>query len=287
MIRSLTGNTQLLGVIGDPIRHSLSPVIHNAALAELNIDFVYVAFPVGADNLKTALAGFAAIGLQGFNVTIPHKQTILPLLATVTPEAAAVGAVNTVRWTDQGWWGTNTDVLGFTKPLAAWPLARQGRVIVLGNGGAARAVVAGCLHLGCCHIDVVGRNSQKLEAFSLSWRRSRLSPPLAVHSWENLENLLPQADLIVNTTPLGMYPKLASPLTLAQIELLKEEAIAYDLIYTPAPTRFLSLAAEHGLEIIDGREMLVQQGAAALELWLQQSAPVDTMRNALNTYLGQ
>lgn len=285
----IRGTTQLLGVIGDPVSHSLSPVMHNAALAELGANYVYVAFAIAAANLTTALDGFAAIGVQGFNITIPHKQSILPLLQEVSVEAQAVGAVNTVWRTDRGWAGTNTDVFGFLAPLKAmdrdW---RQATVVVLGNGGATRAVVAGCAQLGVQTVQVVGRSLAKLDQFQASWRQSPLKPPLEVHGWDRLTTLLPTADLVINTTPLGMHPQVErSPLTPEQIDYLPTGAIAYDLIYTPSPTHFLALAVERGLTAIDGAEMLVQQGAAALEIWLQQAVPVDTMRQALLEQLGR
>lgn len=283
----ITGKTAVLAVIGNPISHSLSPVMHNAALAELGADYVYVAFAISPENLPAALAGFAATGVRGFNVTIPHKQAIMPLLSELSPEAQAVGAVNTVWRIDSGWAGTNTDVAGFLAPLKALSRSWEGaQAVVLGNGGAARAVVAGCGQLGMAGVKVVGRNLERLEAFEHSWQSSPICPPLTVQPWEALPDLLPQADLIVNTTPLGMHPEIeTTPLNGADFGQVMAGAIAYDLIYTPRPTRFLALAAQHGLKTIDGLEMLVQQGAAALEIWLQMPAPVDTMRQALTAYL--
>ena len=282
---AITGTTQLLGVIGDPVAHSLSPVMHNAALAELGADYVYVAFPVAAGGLEAAIAGFAATGVQGFSITIPHKQAILPLLATVTAEAQAVGAVNTVWRTAQGWAGTNTDVAGFVAPLRGQQAWAGRTAVVLGNGGAARAVVAGCVQLGCGAVQVVGRNAQKLAEFQASWAAAG-PPPLTVHGWEALPSLLPTADLIVNTTPIGMHTTASqSPLSADQLALAPAHALVYDLIYTPRPTRLLALAAERGLATLDGLEMLVQQGAIALELWLQRPVPVATMRQALVEWL--
>lgn len=278
----VTGTTQLLGVIGDPVRHSLSPVMHNAALAELGADYVYVAFPIKSADLTAALAGFSAIGVQGFNVTIPHKQSVMKLLAEVSADARAVGAVNTVWQTPQGWKGTNTDVAGFIAPLKPRANWSGSTALVLGNGGAARAVVAGCTQLGFSQIQVFGRNPQKLESFLYSWQDSPLRPPLSVHRWEELAPHVSRADLIVNTTPVGMHTTASqTPLDLATLSLAQPETVVYDLIYTPRPTHFLNLAHQQGLTIIDGAEMLVQQGAAALTIWLNQPVPVDTMRQAL------
>ncbi|MBT9311983.1 shikimate dehydrogenase [Leptothoe kymatousa] len=285
----IKGTTQLLGVIGHPVKHSMSPVMHNAAIANLGLDYVYLPFPIAPDQLKTAIDGFAAVGVQGFSITIPHKQTIMPLLAGVSDVAQAIGAVNTVWRNDRGWCGTNTDALGFMAPLKAmdqdW---RQVPALVLGNGGAARAVVAACHQLGCPEIWVVGRSPEKLAAFADSWDASPLQPNLSVHGWDSLDQLLPQVGLVVNSTPVGMAPNVdASPLSPSQIDHLPPQAIAYDLIYTPRPTVFLQRAKALGLETIDGLEMLVQQGAAALEIWTQQTPPVDVMRQALEHELQQ
>lgn len=285
---SITGNTQILGIIGDPVTHSLSPVMHNAALAELGADYVYVAFPVAVDALETAIAGFNVIGVQGFSITIPHKQAILPLLATVTDEAQAIGAVNTVWRTDQGWAGTNTDVAGFVAPLKALKPWAGSTALVLGNGGAARAVVAGCAQLGFQSVQVVGRRAEALDAFQQGWVNSPLQPPLTVHPWEALPTLLPTADLVVNTTPLGMHTTAGqTPLTVEDLALAPSHALVYDLIYTPRPTHLLALADQRGLATLDGLEMLVQQGAAALEIWLNCPVPVATMRQALVDWLGR
>ncbi|MBD2386596.1 shikimate dehydrogenase [Cylindrospermum sp. FACHB-282] len=287
--RLITGTTKLLGVIGHPVEHSLSPVMHNVALAELGLDYVYLPFPIEPQNLEVAIAGFAAVGVVGFSVTIPHKQAILSLLSEVTPIAQAIGAVNTVTRQDGKWVGTNTDVEGFIAPLQTtyhqdWS---QKVAVILGNGGAARAVVAGCIQLGCASIHVVGRNVQKLEEFRHSWGNSSQAAQFQVHQWEELPKLIPQANLLVNTTPMGMYPHLeVSPLSVGEMTDLPPGAIAYDLIYIPKPTLFLQQAEKQGAIAIDGLEMLVQQGAAALKIWLHQEiVPVDTMRQALENHL--
>ncbi|MEO1146447.1 MAG: shikimate dehydrogenase [Cyanobacteria bacterium J06638_22] len=283
------GKTKLLGVMGYPVEHSLSPVIHNAAIAHLQLNYVYLPFPVCPDDLSHAIKGFEAIGVVGVNLTIPHKQAILPYLTDVSELATAVGAVNTIWQTPQGWSGTNTDVEGFLAPLQAQPRSwSEATVLVLGNGGAARAVVAGCAHLSVRAIQVAGRNPEKLQHFQNGWLQPAIQTSLSTHTWDALPALLPEAMLIVNTTPIGMAPHTdASPLPASLWSLAKPGAIAYDLIYTPRPTRFLREAQAQGLAIIDGMEMLVQQGAAALKLWVQQSVPIDIMRMALEDALAQ
>ncbi len=297
-VMEIKGTTRLLGVIGYPVEHSFSPLMHNAAIAHLrhrsekssNVDYVYLPFPIPPESLEIAIAGFAAIGLHGFNITIPHKQTIIPLLDEVSDVARAIGAVNTVWRAESRWCGTNTDAFGFLAPLNAlekdWT---NTPALILGNGGAARAVVAACAELGCPDIWVVGRSPDKLAKFTQSWPAApEISAKLSAVPWGKLAEYLPKAGLLVNATPLGMHPQVeASPLGDRDIALMKAGSIAYDLIYTPRPTRFLQQASAAELTTIDGLEMLVQQGAAALEIWLKQPAPVAVMRQALLNYLGQ
>jgi shikimate dehydrogenase len=287
-MQTITGKTKLLGIIGDPVEHSLSPVMQNAAINQLGVDYIYIPFPVKNQNLATALAGFTTIGVKGFNVTIPHKQAILPLLSEITPTAKMVGAVNTVWPTETGWKGTNTDVEGFLTPLKSLDRNWQEITpIILGNGGAARAVIVGLSELGCSNIRVVGRNQEKLEQFQQSWLNTNLKCSINVHSWDELSGLVSQTDLLVNTTPMGMYPNInASPIESNVLKLLSPHAIAYDLIYTPNPTQFLKDAQQQGNLIIDGLDMLVYQGAAALKIWLEQPVPIDIMKQALRNYLG-
>jgi shikimate dehydrogenase len=198
--------------------------------------------------------------------------------------------VNTVVRKNNQWVGTNTDVEGFIAPLRSqyhrdWS---QTTAVILGNGGAARAVVAGCTQLGCAEIHVIGRNLAKLKAFRDSWANSALKVNLQVHQWELLPKLLSNADLLVNTTPIGMYPHIQeSPLSEKEIEKLNPNSpIVYDLIYTPNPTKLLQQAQKIGAIAIDGLEMLIQQGAAALKIWSdRETIPVDVMRQTLTKHL--
>lgn len=282
----IKGTTKILGVIGDPIEHSLSPLMHNAAIEALGVDYVYLPIPVKVADLSTAIAGFKAIGLLGFSVTIPHKQTILSFLSEVSDVAKIVGAVNTVWRTDNGWHGTNTDVEGFIAPLQGYNRDwSQVTPLILGCGGAARAVVVGLSGLGCTDINVVGRDLQKLSQFQQSL--SNVSLSINISAWEQIDDLVPQAELVVNTTPIGMYPNVEQcPIEEAVMEKLQPGAIAYDLIYTPNPTQFLKLAKQQKAIAIDGLEMLVQQGVAAFKIWVGETPPVDIMRQVLRQQLG-
>lgn len=279
----INGKTKLLGVIGHPVAHSRSPAMHNAAIAQLHRNIVYLPFPLAPEDLAAGIEGLAALGVVGFSVTIPHKQTIIPLLQEITPIAQQIGAVNTVWRVDQAWHGTNTDAAGFMAPLQAldWDWSSVAPV-VLGNGGACRAVVAGCAELGCPEIHVVGRDAERVARFHASWQTTALGNYLQVYTWDALPRLIPQTRLLINTTPIGMEPQTEdSPVPVELLATLPPGAIAYDLIYTPRPSRFLQLAQSQGMMIIDGSEMLVQQGAIALTRWLGEPAPVEAMRQAL------
>jgi shikimate dehydrogenase len=284
------GSTALLGVLGDPVRHSLSPAMHNAALAALGLDWVYLALPVAAPDLASVVAALEALDCRGLNVTIPHKQAVATLAAELSPLAQRLGAVNTlVRRPGGGWLGTNTDVEGFLAPLREGERPGQ-RAVVLGTGGSALAVLAGLEQLGFSSIAVAGRNATALAALHAGCRD--WLPALEPLAWttaddEQLLHALAQADLVVNCTPVGMAstsdPMAAnrSPLAAAALDRLRPGSGVYDLIYTPRPTALLKGAAERGCRTWDGLEMLVQQGAAALRLWSgRDSVPVAAMRQA-------
>ncbi|MBD2548525.1 shikimate dehydrogenase [Microcystis elabens FACHB-917] len=305
---AIGGGTALAGVLGDPVRHSLSPAMHNAAIAALGLDWAYLALPVAAADLAVVLRGLEAIDCRGLNVTLPHKQAAAGLADELTPLARRLGAVNTLARRDGGGWlGANTDVEGFLAPLRSPGAAADAggdpwgerEALVLGCGGSARAVVAGLVELGLGRIRVAGRDRTHLDGFVSSC--AGWAPGLEPLVWgpgeagrpDPLAGALAGADLVVNTTPLGMAsgrdPAAAarSPLDPAQVALLRPAATIYDLIYTPRPTTLLRQAGERGCRTIDGLEMLVQQGAASLRLWCgQRDVPVSAMREAALARLG-
>ncbi|MCA6573710.1 MAG: shikimate dehydrogenase [Pseudanabaena sp. M38BS1SP1A06MG] len=287
MSGSILGTTKILGVMGFPVSHSLSPMMHNAAITALGLDYVYVPFPISVADLSSVIAGLKAIkSIQGFNLTIPHKVEVIPLLDEVLPIAQSVGAVNTVRRIDDRWVGTNTDVAGFLEPLKQLDCDWKNMpAIILGCGGAARAVVAACLELSCPVIHVVGRDAKKLKKFHGTMTSQLRDYNLRVHPWSSIPHLLEVAGIVINATPIGMASDPNTPISEAEITMLPDNAITYDLIYTPRPTKFLQIAAARGLKAIDGLEMLINQGAIALEWWLDQPVPIDIMRQALLTHL--
>jgi len=291
----ISGSTALLGVLGDPVRHSLSPALHNAALQALGLDWVYLALPVKATDLAVVVSALEALDCRGLSVTLPHKRTVAELVAELSPLAQRLGAVNTlVRRPQGGWLGTNTDVEGFLAPLRDTDWRGQ-RAVVLGCGGSALAVLAALEQRGFGAIAVAGRNATALAAVQADCQD--WLPQLQPLAWdepdgEGLLQALAQADLVVNCTPVGMTsssdPAAVSrcPLRTTALDRLRPDCGVYDLIYTPRPTALLREAAARGCRTWDGLEMLVQQGAAALRLWSgRDSVPVAVMRAAALTRL--
>jgi shikimate dehydrogenase len=281
-----------VGVLGDPVHHSLSPVMQNAALQAMGLDWVFLALPAPATELATVVRGLEAMDCRGLNVTIPHKHSVAALTRELSPLAQRLGAVNVlVPMAGGGWHGTNTDVEGFCAPLQRGGASWSGkRAVVLGCGGSARAVVAGLVELGFAEIHLAGRRPEALEAFLADCRA--WAPQLQALPWASdspaLADVLAAADLVVNTTPVGMASASnpaaaeACPLSKPELSALQPSCCVYDIIYTPRPTQLLQRAAARGCHSLDGLEMLVEQGAAALRLWSGRSdVPVAVMRQAL------
>lgn len=288
----ISGTTALVALLGQPVSHSLSPVMQNAALKAMGLDWSFMALPCSANDLATVLKGLEAVGCRGLNVTIPHKQAVALLCDELSPLAQRLGAVNTLTpLPNGGWHGHNTDVEGFLAPLLHNEVNWSGtRAVVLGCGGSARAVVAGLQDLNPSDITVVGRRAETLHPFCSDLQQGRPASSVQLQQLldndPNLQTRIQQADLVVNTTPIGMssrQPDQGStlPLGVDIWDNLTAQTILYDLIYTPRPTPWLQRGEALGCRTYDGLEMLVQQGAAALRRWSGiDDVPVDAMREA-------
>ena len=286
----INGDTGLVGLLGNPVRHSLSPAMHNAALQTLQLNWSYLALPCTSQNLQEVLQGLRAVNCRGLNVTIPHKQDVATLCQELSPLAKRLGAVNTLIPIDSGGWhGTNTDVEGFLTPLGEESSWNNRHGVILGCGGSARAVAAGLQRLGLASITVIGRRPEVLDGFIADLHHNDAPLTPCLHSSPILASLIEQADLVVNTTPVGMAQHgdaQAFPLGEAVWSHLQESAVLYDLVYTPRPTAWLRWGQSRGQQCIDGLDMLVQQGAASLRLWSDRNdVPVETMRRAAEAAL--
>ena len=286
----INGDTGLVGLLGNPVRHSLSPAMHNAALQALQLNWSYLALPCASENLKKVLQGLRAVNCRGLNVTIPHKQDVAELCQELSPLAKRLGAVNTLIPLDSGGWhGTNTDVEGFLTPLGEQSSWQNCHGAIIGCGGSARAIAAGLQSLRLASITVIGRRQEALDAFIADLQSNDAPLTACLQSSPDLASLMKRADLVVNTTPVGMAQHgdaQAFPLGEAIWSHLQESAMLYDLVYTPRPTAWLRWGQSRGHRCIDGLEMLVQQGAASLRLWSDRNdVPVETMRRAAEASL--
>ncbi|HSN76046.1 MAG TPA: shikimate dehydrogenase [Anaerolineae bacterium] len=328
--------TYRTGLLGWPLGHSVSPAMHNAAFQELGLDGRYDALPTPSERLATTVAGLAAAGYRGVNVTIPHKQAVMPLLDELSPAVQAIGAVNTIivgpvngihRLNAQrplrAWEtddvpapegashfspaspapegalcsqpgisipgtatlrGDNTDWLGFLHPLDARGVDLAGKTaLLLGAGGSARAVVYALLRRGLAHLSIWARNPAR--AAELAQHAESLAPSLTIHQLTNSPFPISHPpDLIINTTPLGMWPHIDVSPWPADLPM-PSGALVYDLVYRPERTRFLQQAEAAGCATQGGLEMLVVQGAAAFELWTGQPPPLEVMMTAARAAL--
>ncbi len=283
----ITGKTKILGVIGAPIAHSLSPIIQNAALHEAGLDYVYTAFPVHRVALASAVCGLRDAGVVGFNVTIPFKTEIMPLLDALSEDAQRIRAVNTVVIASDGTMtGHNTDVTGFMAGFAARGIGLAGkRTVLIGAGGAARAALWGLLRSGVSSVCIGVRNLAKGKALCTDFAADGT---LAVYCFDDphFRDVLCTADIVVQTTPIGMSPQ-TDAMPPVDPAAISPSAAVYDLIYTPAETAFLRAAAAHGCTTINGETMLVMQGAEAFSLWTGVRPNTDLMQRALREELAR
>ena len=280
---AITGKTTVTGIIGSPVSHSLSPVMHNGAFAALGLDWIYVPFPVAPESLPQGVAGLAALGVAGFNVTIPHKVAIIPFLGRISPEAELIGAVNVVVLQGGELVGYNTDGIGLLKALQREfgfdPAGRS--VLVLGAGGAARSAVATLGSAGARVVALANRSAAAADALVAGLAPQLPGVELSAHTLERLRDasFLGSFDLIVNTTSVGMGGDSFEGLSLMG---LKPGLLVYDMVYAPPLTPLLAQARACGVQGANGIGMLVAQGEAAFAIWTGQSAPEGCMAAALS-----
>lgn len=280
----ITGNTKLLGVMGHPINHSFSPAIHNAALSDAGLDYAYLPLEVPPEALENMIKWIRTINFHGFNVTIPHKNKILPLLDEVTDEAKKVGAVNTVVRENGKLIGYNTDIAGFIAGLKEANCSAENKnAVVLGAGGATRAVVFALIKEKVKNISIIARSVSKAKNLAMDFN-SLLNITCHNFNDEEYKTAAKNADIIVNTTPLGMFPNIDA-MPIIDFSLVKQEALIYDIIYTPEETKFLKEAKAHNLKTQNGEMMLVEQGAAAFRLWTGKNPNTELMKETLRAAL--
>jgi shikimate dehydrogenase len=280
----ITGKTQIIGLIGNPVEHSISPKLHNTLCKHFNLDMVYLPFQVLPKDIVKVIDAFRALNILGFNVTIPHKSEIVNLIDDISEEALLMGAVNTVKNVDGRLKGFNTDGEGFARGLKAEGIDVKGmKVVVLGAGGAARAVAIKLAQDGAEQIIILNRSQEKAQTLSnLINDKVKAISNYDELSEESLMRHSNNCDMIINTTPIGMWPHISqSPISNRYI--FKNKPVVYDLIYNPIKTEFLRIAEQASCRTINGLGMLVYQGIYAFEIWNQISVPNSLTRKIINS----
>ncbi|SMO41209.1 shikimate dehydrogenase [Fodinibius sediminis] len=268
-------------LFGNPVEHSLSPLMHNTALQHYGMEARYYAIEIQSAELSRLASYLNRETFQGANITIPYKQVIGDYLDTIDPEARSVGAVNTIVKKGFQLQGFNTDVFGFLAPLQDHADRLEGgRAVIFGTGGAARAIVTALSSLGMQELYLVSRRPGRIDSFN----REENVTLISYNQWTSYAD---EAVLIVNTTPLGMDPRIdTSPVKDAEQEFLAGR-ICYDVVYNPLKTKFLALAEKAGATTIGGLEMLIQQGSRSFELWTGRPFPIDNIRKLLHEHFQQ
>jgi shikimate dehydrogenase len=282
----ISGKTKVCGVIGDPIEHTMSPAMHNAAFRELDIDYWYVPFRVKQEELGKAVEGMRALNIRGLNVTIPHKVAIIPYLDKLDPLAERIGAVNTIVNDDGVLTGYNTDATGFLQALLeARVEPKEKNMVILGAGGASRAISFILAERGA-KLVILNRRQELDWAEELARRISEIFKEVKALELNkgNLAMVLERAEVLVNATSVGMSPNINE--TPVPARLLRPGLVVFDIIYNPIKTRLLKEAEAAGAQTIGGLDMLVGQGALSFEKWTGLKAPVDLMKSEAIKALG-
>lgn len=280
----INGKSKLMGLIGNPVEHTLSPVIHNTIAKAMNENMVYVPFPV-ADDVEAAIKGAYALGIQGMNITVPYKSDAIAYLADIDKEAEIIGAVNTLVRTENGYKGYNTDLPGLYRAILSEGIEVKGsRVIIIGAGGAARAAAFMCAFNGAESVLILNRTVEKAVRIAQEVKEKTAFAAItakAIKEWESIEG---EGYLVLQATKVGLYPQTEeSPIMDATF--FKKAAVVYDLIYTPQETMFMRLAAKQGVAAYNGLKMLLYQGIAAYEMWNQVSVPNEIIKKVYQALL--
>lgn len=282
LLTEVDGTTRVVGVIGWPVRHSLSPPMQNAALEALGLNWIYVPFEVAPEQIPQALEGLRALNLVGLNVTVPHKEAVARLVDERSGAAQVLGAVNTIVNREGVLHGHNTDGEGFLRSLReAGEEVRDRRVTFIGAGGAARSVAYAVASAGAAAVTVVNRTPARArDVAELVSRNTPVQASVAALDSPEAKQAVWDAQMIIDCTPCGMFPHVDDAPAIPP-EWLHEGQCVCDLVYTPRDTVLLKAARQAGARTVEGVGMLVHQGAIALELWTGQAAPVEVMRAAL------
>lgn len=279
---NISGKTKIVGIFGYPIGHTLSPLMHNYVFSYLGLDYIYLPFTVKENELKNAVLSLRALNIVGVNVTVPHKEKVIKYLDEISDEVKKIGAVNTIKNESGKLKGYNTDKFGFVQSLLSAKVKLENKkIIVLGSGGASRAVCFGLLEYNVKEIiitDVIEEKARILKRHLKKFYPDKNIQAIR-HEEEIVFKKVEEADILVNATPVGMSPNVnVSPLKKIPPG---NSLVVYDLVYNPLKTKLLQMAREAKQTTISGIEMLIYQGKNAFEIWTNTSAPINIMRKGI------
>lgn len=278
----IKGSTNVVGLIGNPVEHSFSPPMHNAAFDALGLDYAYVAFDVLPENLGDAIRGADSLNIKGFNVTIPHKINVMQYLNEIDEVAKLIGAVNTIDFKTMK--GYNTDGIGAIKAIREVTDIKDKKVVLAGAGGASRAISFYLAKEQPEEIVILNRNTKKAENLATDVSNSKLADDVCGDSIDKIESYLNDCDILIDSTPLGMYPHVDNS-PIATAEMMHEDLVVNDIVYNPNETVLLKEAIKAGANPVYGIKMLLYQGAESFRIWTGQEPPVDVMEKALKETL--
>lgn len=281
---NIKGSTNIVGLIGHPVEHSFSPPMHNAAFAELGLDYAYVAFDVNPNDLKSAVDGAKSLNIKGFNVTIPHKIEVMQYLDELDEVARLIGAVNTIDFKNLK--GYNTDGIGAVRAIEEVTSIKDKNVVVAGAGGASRAISFYLAKFGAGSMTILNRNANKAKDLAGDVLKSDLIGDVGADSISEIDSYLKDADILVDTTPLGMDPHINDE-PIAKSDAMHDGLVVFDAVYNPNETVLLKEAIKAGAKPVYGIKMLLYQGAESFKIWTGRDAPIDVMQDALNKHLGR
>lgn len=278
----IKGSTNIVGLIGHPVEHSFSPPMHNAAFDALNMDYAYVAFDVNPNDLKSAIEGAESLNIKGFNVTIPHKVDVMQYLDELDEVARLIGAVNTIDFKNLK--GYNTDGIGAVKAIEEVTSIKNKNVVVAGAGGASRAISFYIAKYGAESLTILNRNEAKAESLASDVSDSGLIGEVASDSINAIGNYMEGADVLIDTTPLGMHPNINDE-PIVKADMMDEDLVVFDAVYNPNETVLIKEAIKANAKPVYGIKMLLYQGAESFKIWTGKTAPVDVMEKALRNTL--
>ena len=282
----ISAHTKILCIIGHPISHTMSPLMHNIALNDLNLDYVYVAFDVTPKNLRNALNGIRALNIRGINVTIPHKETVLSYLDSIDPIAQKIRAVNTIKLEDGRIYGKNTDAEGFIRAIEDANIdISEMDVLLLGSGGAAKAVSYALIQK-ISKLTILNRTKPKATELANKLKKESEIPIFTKKLEETtINDEIQKVDLVINATPVGMYPSQQE--SILSSNMLHQDLIVFDLIYNPIETKLIKDARKVGCKTINGLDMLISQGALAFEWWTDKKPNTNLMKKKVIEFLSE